>query len=92
MENSTTSEDGLPSDNRVIGDGPTDDEAPTTKEDVWLVAKVGRNITLSPLRVMTSEPLGSIAVFVGASARDVMDEEKLKLALRSVEPKTTVGP
>lgn len=76
----------------MIEDGPADEEAPTIKEDVWLVAKVGRNITLSPLPATTSEPLGSIAVFFDASARDVVDEGKLGLALRSIELKTTVGP
>lgn len=71
------SEDGVTSEDNVIGDGPTDDEAPNTTEDVRLVAKVGRNITLSPLRVTAGEPLESIAVFVETSVRDMVDEGKL---------------
>lgn len=70
MEDETTSE------GEVFGDGSTEDEAPTNTEDVWPVARVGRNTTLSPLRVTAGEPLGSIAVFIGASARETVDDGK----------------
>lgn len=69
-------EDETTTEGKVFGDDSTEDEAPTNTEDVWLVARVGRNITLSPLRVTAGEPLGSIAVFFGASARETVDDGK----------------
>lgn len=71
------SEDETTSEGEVFGDDSKEDEAPTNTADIWVVAKVGRNITLSPLRVTAGEPLGSIAVFVEASVREMVDEGKL---------------